>query len=81
MPKKPPLRAFTTICLAGSLLAAVAEAQSHSPYDVLTYRLAVTIAFEESPGPESPWRPYFSVLNRLEAGIRDGILAKLRDGR
>lgn len=53
--------------LTSLALASGAVAQSGSPYDVLTYRLAVTIGFEESPGPESPWRPYFSVLNQLQA--------------
>ena len=48
-------------------LVAVAAAQSSSPYDILAYRLAVTIDFAESPGPESPYRPYFSALNKLEA--------------
>lgn len=47
--------------------AAGAAAESHAPYDVLTYRLAVTLDFSENPGPDSPYRPYFSVLNKLEA--------------
>jgi hypothetical protein len=49
------------------MIAAGAMAQSGSPYDVLSYRLAANISFEESPGPESPWRPYYSVLNQLQA--------------
>jgi len=42
-----------------------AVAETARPYDVLSYRLAVTIDFDKNPGPESPHRSLFSVLNEL----------------
>lgn len=56
---------LTLLCsfLSGSGVAA----DEASPYDVLTYRLAVTIDFEKSPGPESPYRSLSGVLNELQA--------------
>ena len=61
------LGAILAVLMTSLALAGFAGAQSSSPYDVLAYRLAVTIDFSESPGPESPYRSLFSVLNELEA--------------
>jgi len=53
--------------LSSFALDSGAAAESSGPYDVLSYRLAVTIDFDQSPGPESPYRSLLSVLNELQA--------------
>jgi hypothetical protein len=37
------------------------------PFDVQSYRWSVRVSFEESPGPDSPYRSLFSILNTLDA--------------
>ncbi|NHW78186.1 hypothetical protein, partial [Escherichia coli] len=53
-------------------LSPAAAEERAAPYDVLSYRLVVAIDFAENPGPESPYRSLFSVLNTMtgEATIR-----------
>lgn len=60
------------LVLVGAVSHGTALAEESPDYDVLTYRLAITIGFEESPGPDSRFRNLFSPINKLagEATIR-----------
>lgn len=63
-----PRRGMIPLVLLSSLaLGSGVEAQSAPAYDVLSYRLDVSFDFDKNPGPESPYRSLFSVLNELEA--------------
>lgn len=70
------------VVLAAGPRGAASESDPAAPYDVLSYHLRVSIDFENSPGPDSPYRNVFSPINELqaEASIRlRNVSAQSRD--